>query len=241
VKRLHGEYTLYIAKDHVAASLIALTHVTKRYAQGTVPVVALRDVSLSIDAGECIAIMGSSGSGKSTLLNLIGCIDVPTHGSVSIDGRLTTNLSDAELTSLRRDKVGMIFQFFNLLGTLTARQNVALPLLLAGSTPREAWQRADELLALVGLKERTRHRPYQLSGGEMQRVAIARSLANNPAVLLGDEPTGNLDSRTGRDILSLLMMYCRSQHKTLILATHDHAAAAQADRVLQLHDGSLQP
>jgi len=203
--------------------------------------VALRDVSVAIDAGECVAIMGSSGSGKSTFLNLIGCIDVPTHGTVSIEGRLTTNLSDAELTRLRRDKVGMIFQFFNLLGTLTAHQNVALPLLLAGRPPKDAWRRADELLALVGLKERTTHRPYQLSGGEMQRVAIARALANNPAVLLADEPTGNLDSRTGSEILSLLMMHCRDQQKTLILATHDHGAATQADRILQLRDGSLRP
>jgi putative ABC transport system ATP-binding protein len=224
----------------VTASLISLTNVTKLYSQGNVPVVALRDVSVAIEAGECVAIMGSSGSGKSTFLNLIGCIDIPTHGTVSIDGRLTTNLADAELTQLRRDKIGMIFQFFNLLGTLSARQNVALPLLLAGSPPKEAWQRADELLALVGLKERTLHRPYQLSGGEMQRVAIARAFANNPAVLLADEPTGNLDSRTGSEILSLLMMYCRSQQKTLILATHDHAAAARADRLLQLRDGSLQ-
>ena len=225
----------------MTAPLITLLNVTKRYSQGAVPVVALRDVSVAIDPGECVAIMGSSGSGKSTFLNLIGCIDVPTHGTVSIEGRLTTNLSDAELTQLRRDKVGMIFQFFNLLGTLTACQNVALPLLLAGRSPQEAWRRADELLALVGLKERATHRPYQLSGGEMQRVAIARALANNPAVLLADEPTGNLDSRTGSEILSLLMLYCRNQQKTLILATHDHGAAAQADRVLQLRDGSLQP
>jgi putative ABC transport system ATP-binding protein len=225
----------------VTAPLITLLNVTKLYSQGRVPVVALRDVSVAIDAGECVAIMGSSGSGKSTFLNLIGCIDVPTHGTVSIDGRLTTNLSDAELTQLRRDKVGMIFQFFNLLGTLTARQNVALPLLLAGRSPKEAWQRADELLALVSLKERAMHRPYQLSGGEMQRVAVARALANNPAVLLADEPTGNLDSHTGSEILSLLMMYCRNQQKTLILATHDREAAARADRVLQLRDGSLQP
>jgi putative ABC transport system ATP-binding protein len=225
----------------VTAPLITLRNVTKLYAQGDVPVVALHDVSVAIDAGECVAIMGSSGSGKSTFLNLIGCIDVPTHGTVSIEGRLTTNLSDAELTQLRRDKVGMIFQFFNLLGTLTACQNVALPLLLAGRSPKQAWQRADELLALVGLKERARHRPYQLSGGEMQRVAIARALANNPAVLLADEPTGNLDSRTGSEILLLLMRYCRDQLKTLILATHDHGAAAQADRVLQLRDGSLHP
>jgi putative ABC transport system ATP-binding protein len=223
----------------VTASLISLTHVTKLYSQGNVPIVALRDVSVTIDAGECVAIMGSSGSGKSTFLHLIGCIDIPTQGTVSIDGQLTTNLGDAELTRLRRDKIGMIFQFFNLLGTLTARQNVALPLLLAGYPPKEAWLRADELLALVGLKERTLHRPYQLSGGEMQRVAIARALANNPAVLLADEPTGNLDSRTGSDILSLLMRHCRSQQKTLILATHDHAAAARADRLLQLRDGSL--
>jgi putative ABC transport system ATP-binding protein len=221
--------------------LITLLNVTKLYSQGGVPVVALRDVSVAIDAGECVAIMGSSGSGKSTFLNLIGCIDVPTHGTVSIDGRLTTNLSDAELTQLRRDKVGMIFQFFNLLGTLSARQNVALPLLLAGRSPNEAWRRADELLALVSLKERAMHRPYQLSGGEMQRVAVARALANNPAVLLADEPTGNLDSHTGSEILSLLMMYCRDQQKTLILATHDREAAARADRVLQLRDGSLQP
>ncbi|HEX9872685.1 MAG TPA: ABC transporter ATP-binding protein [Candidatus Tectomicrobia bacterium] len=225
----------------MTAPLITLLNVTKRYSQGAVPVVALRDVSVAIDPGECVAIMGSSGSGKSTFLNLIGCIDVPTHGTVSIEGRLTTNLSDAELTKLRRDKVGMIFQFFNLLGTLTACQNVALPLLLAGRSPKEAWRRADELLALVGLKERATHRPYQLSGGEMQRVAIARALANNPAVLLADEPTGNLDSRTGGEILSLLMLYCRNQQKTLILATHDHGAAAQADRVLQLRDGCLQP
>jgi putative ABC transport system ATP-binding protein len=225
----------------VTAPLITLLNVTKLYSQGRVPVVALRDVSVAIDAGECVAIMGSSGSGKSTFLNLIGCIDVPTHGTVSIDGRLTTNLSDAELTQLRRDKVGMIFQFFNLLGTLTARQNVALPLLLAGRSPKEAWQRADELLALVSLKERAMHRPYQLSGGEMQRVAVARALANNPAVLLADEPTGNLDSHTGSEILSLLMMYCCNQQKTLILATHDREAAARADRVLQLRDGSLQP
>jgi ABC-type lipoprotein export system ATPase subunit len=225
----------------VAAPLITLLNVTKLYAQGRVPVVALRDVSVAIDAGECVAIMGSSGSGKSTFLNLIGCIDVPTHGTVSVDGRLTTDLSDAELTQLRRDKVGMIFQFFHLLGTLTARQNVALPLLLAGRPPKEAWQRADELLALVSLKERAMHRPYQLSGGEMQRVAIARALANNPAVLLADEPTGNLDSRTGSEILSLLMLHCRDQQKTLILATHDHGAAARADRLLQLRDGSLQP
>ena len=223
------------------APLISLLNVSKLYSQGTVPVVALRDVSVAIDAGECVAIMGSSGSGKSTFLNLIGCIDVPTHGTVSIEGRLTTNLSDAELTRLRRDKVGMIFQFFNLLGTLTAHQNVALPLLLAGRPPKDAWRRADELLALVGLKERTTHRPYQLSGGEMQRVAIARALANNPAVLLADEPTGNLDSRTGSEILSLLMMHCRDQQKTLILATHDHGAATQADRILQLRDGSLRP
>jgi ABC-type lipoprotein export system ATPase subunit len=223
------------------APLISLLNVTKLYSQGNVPVVALRDVSVTIEAGECVAIMGSSGSGKSTFLNLVGCIDVPTSGSVSIDGQLTTDLADAELTVLRRDKVGMIFQFFNLLGTLTARQNAALPLLLAGCPPQTAWQRADELLALVGLKERTLHRPYQLSGGEMQRVAIARALANNPAVILADEPTGNLDSRTGSEILSLLMMYCRSQQKTMILATHDLAAAARADRVLQLRDGSLQP
>lgn len=224
----------------MTSPLIVLTHVTKIYNQGTAPVAALRDMSLAIAPGECLAVMGSSGSGKSTLLNLIGCIDVPTHGTVSIEGQCTSNLSDAAFTRLRRDKVGMIFQFFNLLGTLTARQNVALPLLLAGYSQREAWQRADELLAAVGLKERTGHRPYQLSGGEMQRVAIARALINNPAVLLADEPTGNLDSRTGDDILALLTAYCRNQQKTLMLATHDHGAAARADRVLYLRDGTLQ-
>jgi ABC-type lipoprotein export system ATPase subunit len=224
----------------VTSPLIVLSRVTKRYLQGTCAVEALRDVSLTIEAGECVAVMGTSGSGKSTLLNLIGCIDLPTEGTVSIAGQPTSRLSDAELTALRRDKVGMIFQFFNLLGTLTARQNVALPLLLAGKAPQAAWERADTLLALVGLKERAGHRPYQLSGGEMQRVAIARALANNPDVLLADEPTGNLDSRTGSEILSLLTAYCRDQQKTLLLATHDHGAAARADRVIALRDGALQ-
>jgi putative ABC transport system ATP-binding protein len=228
-------------KVSMGTPVVSLIDVSKLYSQGSRAVVALHHLSLSIDAGECVAIMGSSGSGKSTLLNLIGGIDVPTDGYVSIDGQLTTHLSEAELTRLRRDKVGFIFQFFNLLGTLSARQNVALPLLLAGRTPQAAWQRADALLALVGLKARATHRPHQLSGGEMQRVAVARALANDPALLLADEPTGNLDSRTGRDILALLLGHCRDHHKTLILATHDHGAAAQTDRVLQLHDGTLQP
>jgi putative ABC transport system ATP-binding protein len=227
-------------REHVTTPLVILTDVDKLYMQGTVPIVALQAVSVVFEAGECVAIMGSSGSGKSTLLNLISCVDVPTRGTVSIDGQCTSTLSDAGLTRLRRDKVGIVFQFFNLLGTLTALQNVTLPLLLAGRPPREARQRAHELLSLVGLKDRTLHRPYQLSGGEMQRVAIARALANDPAVLLADEPTGNLDSRTGGEILSLLLMYCRDHGKTFILATHDHAAAAQADRVLHLRDGSLQ-
>ncbi len=217
-----------------------MTNVTNVYSQGTAPVVALQDVSLAIAAGECVAVMGSSGSGKSTLLNLIGCIDVPTQGTVSIGGQCTTNLPDPELTRLRRDMIGMIFQFFHLLGTLSALQNVALPLLLAGRPPQSAWQRADELLALVGLKERAAHRPHQLSGGEMQRVAIARALANDPAVLLADEPTGNLDSRTGSEILALLTAYCRDRGKTLVLATHDQGAAALANRVLHLRDGVLQ-
>lgn len=225
----------------MTAPLIVLDKVTKRYAQGAISVLALREVSLTIARGECVAIMGASGSGKSTLLNLIGCIDVPSEGTVSIAGQSTNRLSDADLTSLRRDKVGMVFQFFNLLGTLTARQNVALPLLLAGKSPKEAWERADLLLTTVGLKERLLHRPHELSGGEMQRVAIARALANNPDVLLADEPTGNLDSRTGSDILTLLTAYCREQQKTLLLATHDHGAAARADRVLVLRDGVLQP
>ena len=223
------------------APLITLLNVTKLYSQGNVPVVALRDVSVTIEAGECVAIMGSSGSGKSTFLNLIGCIDVPTHGSVSIDGQLTTQSRRCRIDCAppRQGRNDLpIFQ--------SSRHPHRPPECgiadAPGRVPTEtAWQRADELLALVGLKERTQHRPYQLSGGEMQRVAIARALANNPAVLLADEPTGNLDSRTGSEILSLLMMYCRSQQKTMILATHDHAAAARADRVLQLRDGSLQP
>ncbi|MGH8059050.1 MAG: ABC transporter ATP-binding protein [Candidatus Entotheonellia bacterium] len=219
---------------------ITLTDVTKLYTQGASTVVALRDVSFSIAPGECIAVMGSSGSGKSTLLNLIGCIDVPTHGSLRIGEQETRHLSDAELTRMRREQVGMIFQFFHLLGTLTAQQNVALPLLLAGQPPKEVWRRADALLAAVGLKERRNHRPFELSGGEMQRVAVARALANDPAVLLADEPTGNLDSHTGSDILTLLTGYCREQGRTLLLATHDREAAARADRVLHLRDGMLQ-
>ena len=224
----------------MTAPLITFLNVTKRYSQGSVPVVALRDVSVAIDAGECVAIMGSSGSGKSTFLNLIGCIDIPTDGTVSIEGRLTTNLTDAELTQLRRDKVGMIFQFFNLLGTLTACQNVALPLLLAGCSPKEAWRRADELLALVGLKERATHRPYQLSGGEMQRVAIARALANNPTVLLADEPTGNLDSKNGEIVLNLLRRINQEDRCTIVMVTHSAEAAKIGDRTICLRDGLIE-
>ena len=217
--------------------MIELKNASKKYRQGGREVYALRDVSLMIKKGEFLSIMGPSGSGKSTLLNLMGGLDQPTSGEVFIDKIPLHGITDNELTLIRRRRVGYIFQFFNLLPLLTAAENVGLPLLLEGTPFSQVRPKAESLLQQVGLGERTEHRPEQLSGGEMQRVAIARALITNPAVLLADEPTGNLDSHTSEDIF-LLLKSLNEEGQTIVMVTHDPKAAAYGNRILTLKDGA---
>lgn len=218
--------------------MIELKNAGKTYRQGTRDVHALRNVSLVIKDSEFLSIMGPSGSGKSTLLNLIGGLDQPTAGEIFIDSTPLHGISDDELTLIRRRKVGFIFQFFNLLPILTAAENVSLPLLLEGTPFQEVRPKAEALLRKVGLGDRVGHRPEQLSGGEMQRVAVARALITNPAVLLADEPTGNLDSHTSEEIFMLLKSL-NEQGQTIVMVTHDPKAAAYGTRIITLKDGSL--
>jgi len=210
---------------------------TRRYGDGAVAVDALRGVELDVRSRELVAIMGPSGSGKSTLMHILAGLDKPTAGTVTIDGTEITELGDTDLTHLRRDHIGFVFQFFNLLPMLDAEENVVLPLSIAGRRPEEAWLR--ELLSRMGLAERARHRPSELSGGEQQRVAIARALVSRPTILFADEPTGNLDSRTGGEILDLLRDLVTSYGQTSVIVTHEPRAAAIADRILFLADGLI--
>jgi putative ABC transport system ATP-binding protein len=218
--------------------LIELKRVTKRF-PGRRIVTALDDVSLQIGAGELVSIVGPSGSGKSTLLNLIGGLDHPTEGEIQIDGQAMSSLSDDGLTRVRREKIGFIFQFFNLLPSLSAAENVALPLHLRGWTRAAARQRAGELLNSVQLGHRADHLPDELSGGERQRVAIARALSASPPILLGDEPTGNLDSVTGVEILNLIRDLNQRLGATIIIITHDAGVAAACHRTIRLQDGRV--
>jgi putative ABC transport system ATP-binding protein len=229
--------------------MIRLSHVSKIYPQAgsecdrpgddrrPPQVIALDDVNLTVPRGEFVAVMGRSGSGKSTLLNLVAGIDVPTRGEVWVDEQNLASMDDTALTALRREKVGIIFQFFNLLSPLDVRENVALPALLTGAPERAVLQAADRLLEQVGLSQRARSRPDSLSGGEMQRVAIARALIHRPRVLLADEPTGNLDSRSSAQVLALLRDLGAEAGATVVLVTHSGEAAAVADRVLEMRDG----
>jgi putative ABC transport system ATP-binding protein len=216
-----------------------LQEVTKHYQQGTRVVQALRGVSLGIASGEFVSIMGPSGSGKSTLMHLLGALDQPTSGRVLFMGRDLNRMSDRELSELRRTRIGFIFQFFNLLPTLTAEENVALPLLLSGQRRSRALGPAHEVLERVGLKERASHYPDQLSGGEMQRVAIARALVIEPDAVLCDEPTGNLDSQTSAEILKLLRSLPEPGRRCVVMVTHDAEAARYGDRILHIRDGLL--
>ncbi|MBI3071690.1 MAG: ABC transporter ATP-binding protein [Deltaproteobacteria bacterium] len=220
--------------------MIKTDKLEKWYGETKVRVHALRGVSLSIVKAEFIAVMGPSGSGKSTLLHMVGALDRSSAGEVWIGGRALSGLSDNELTLLRRSQIGFVFQFFNLLPTLTARENVLLPALLDGVATKEAERRADALLDRVGLSGRGRHRPDELSGGEMQRVAIARALVKEAPLLLADEPTGNLDTTTGRGIFDLLRELKASAGLTIVMVTHDPNAAHHADRVIHLRDGLVE-
>ena len=214
---------------------------TKRYALGETTVDALRGVSLTVQPGEFVALMGASGSGKSTLLHLLGGLDRPTSGQVILGGETISDLDDDAATRLRRDRTGFVFQFFNLIPLLDAAENVGLPFTIAGQDPRrgEAADRIRDVFELVDLAGKERHRPDQLSAGEQQRVAIARALVNRPAIVLADEPTGNLDFTTGGEILEALWKSCDQRGQTIVLVTHDAKAAAYADRVEVIQDGIL--
>jgi putative ABC transport system ATP-binding protein len=218
--------------------MIRSEHLNKVYRMGKIEVPALRDVSLEIKEGEFLAIVGSSGSGKSTLLNMLGCLDKPTSGAVIIDGVNTASLSESELAKIRREKIGFIFQQFNLIHSLNALENVSLPMFFAGVSSEERMKRAEELLAKVGLRERMHHKPSELSGGQQQRVAIARALSNNPEIIIGDEPTGNVDSETGNAIMDILEGLNR-EGRTVIVVTHDTEIAAHAPKVKRMKDGRL--
>jgi ABC-type lipoprotein export system ATPase subunit len=220
--------------------MIRCIDVRKAYRQGENEIVALAGISIDIPRGAFAAIMGPSGSGKSTLLHLMGGLDRPSGGELLVDGRLIGQMADDEVTLFRRTNIGFVFQFFNLLPTLTALENVTLPLVLDGQSKAEADQRAALLLEKVGLEKRRHHLPEALSGGEIQRVAIARALAFNPPILLADEPTGNLDSKTGQDVLSLLRQINQERGSTVVMATHSQEAAHCADRTIYLRDGRVE-
>ena len=224
--------------------IVRLDEVSRTYTMGEISVHALREVSLSINRGESVAIMGPSGSGKTTLLNLIGALDKPTGGRVYIDGVDITDMSEKDLTNVRREKISFVFQFFNLLPVLSAYENVELPLLISGVDEETRKSRVDHLINLVGLAERAEHRPDELSGGEQQRVAIARALAKPPGsassiVVLADEPTGDLDSTTGEEIMKVLIELTKGEGGTLICVTHDPEVGERMDRVLKMRDGLI--
>jgi putative ABC transport system ATP-binding protein len=220
-------------------SLIETQDLWKTYVMGSEEIHALRGVNLSIDRGEYVAIMGPSGSGKSTLMNLIGCLDTPTKGSYLLNGKLVSQMNDDELARIRNEEIGFVFQTFNLLPRATALHNVELPLIYAGIPSKDRDKRAKEALERVELGTRMTHRPNELSGGQRQRVAVARALVNNPSILLADEPTGNLDSKTGEEIMALFAKLHQSGN-TIVLVTHEADIAAHAHRVVHIKDGRVE-
>jgi putative ABC transport system ATP-binding protein len=220
-----------------ASAAVEARELVRRYGEGSTAVEALRGVDIEVRSGELVAVMGPSGSGKSTLMHILAGLDKPTAGTVMIAGTEITNLDDSQLTRLRRKHIGFVFQFFNLLPMLNAEENVLLPLSIAGEKPDKAW--LDQLLTRMGLDKRRDHRPSELSGGEQQRVAIARSLVSRPTILFADEPTGNLDSKTGGEILDLIRDSVDSYGQTTVMVTHEPRAASTADRILFLSDGLI--
>ncbi len=224
---------------HMTAILEA-KDVKKYYYLGKVQVPALRGVSFEVEEGEFLTIFGPSGSGKSTLLHLLGCLDRPDEGEILIEGSNILRFNDDKLAEIRLTKIGFVFQFFNLLPRLTALRNVELPLTIAGVSEKEAAEKAKQMLKLVGLETRINHRPFELSGGEQQRVAIARALINNPKIVLADEPTGNLDTKTGWEIVQLMRRLNKEKQQTFIIVTHDPHIAENADRIITLRDGLIE-
>jgi putative ABC transport system ATP-binding protein len=211
----------------------------KTYFMGKVAVPALRGVNLAFRRGEFVAVMGPSGSGKTTLLNLIGALDKPTKGKVYIDEEDLTTLDEGKLTKIRRNKIGFVFQFYNLIPVLTAFENVELPMLISGKNKEDRRRRAFQLLEMMGLSDRGEHRPDELSGGEQQRVAIARSLANEPSIILADEPTGDLDTKTGQEVILALHDAAKKENVTVVVVTHDPVVTEKADRILEMRDGKI--
>jgi putative ABC transport system ATP-binding protein len=227
-----------VDEDRRDGLAVEASKLSKVFLQGETEVHALRSVDLAVERGSFVAVMGPSGSGKSTLLHLIGALETPSGGTLAIGGMALSGLAERELTLLRRDRIGFVFQFFNLLPTLTAAENVLLPSLIAGERGRERSERLSELLDLIGLADRAHHLPAQLSGGEQQRVSIARALLRGPDLVLADEPTGNLDSRSGETVLALLRRIA-DEGQTVVMVSHDPDAASRADRVVYLRDGAV--
>jgi len=223
----------------IMSNIVEIVNTKKTYMMGEFEVVALNGITLNIKKGEFVAIMGPSGSGKTTLLNLMGALDRPTEGNILIEGVDISELDDDELAKLRNQKIGFIFQFFNLISRMTALDNVALPMAFAGISRDQRRRRAEELLKMVKLGDRVNHKPTELSGGQQQRVAIARALGNNPSVVLCDEVTGNLDTKTGKEILDLLRTLNEEQGQTFIIVTHDPMVADCVDRIISLQDGII--
>jgi putative ABC transport system ATP-binding protein len=219
--------------------IIELKDVWKTYIMGEVKVHALRGLNLKVKNGEFLAVMGPSGSGKSTFMNMVGCLDIPSKGHIFLDGKDISLMSESDLAQIRGRKIGFIFQKFNLLTTMTARENVMLPLTFQGFSVEKREEISKKYLELVGLSERMNHTPNELSGGQQQRVAIARALANTPEVILADEPTGNLDSQSGKSVLEFLRKLHEEKHTTIIIVTHDEKIAKQADRLVYLKDGMV--
>ena len=220
-------------------NVIELRKVNKIYQMGEVEVKALKDVSIEINKGEFVSIVGKSGSGKSTLVNMIGCLDVPTSGAVYLENQDISNLEESDLAQIRGKKIGFIFQTFNLMPTLSVFENISLPMIFQGYSDEEIKDKVDELLEMVELSSRAHHKPSELSGGQRQRVAIARALSNDPEVILADEPTGNLDSKTGKQVMDFLYALNKDKNVTLILVTHDDDLAKWAERTLVLSDGGI--
>jgi putative ABC transport system ATP-binding protein len=220
--------------------IIELQGVSKIYRMGEVEVSALRDVDLQIRHGEFVAVMGPSGSGKSTMMNMIGCLDIPTTGKVLLDGQDISRLSESRLARMRGDKIGFVFQFFNLYPSLTVLGNIELPMRIHDYDEKEIRERSLELLRLIGLEDRKNHLPSQLSGGQMQRVSIARALSTNPSIILADEPTGNIDSKTAEDIMNFLKKLHQEKKETIIIVTHDINVAKHAQKIIHLKDGQIE-
>ena len=220
-------------------AVVELIEVTKTYRLGEIQVQALRGVNMKAARGDIVAIMGPSGSGKSTILNLIGALDRPTSGKVIIAGKEISRMSENKLGEIRRDSIGYIFQFYNLIPVLTAFENVELPMLIAGVGREKRNARVRELLEIVGLGDRAHHRPDELSGGEQQRVAVARALSKRPPLVLADEPTGDLDSKSGMQVMTILRDLAKKELSTVVMVTHDHQMASLADRILEIRDGRI--